>query len=265
MQPILPKIDVKPQVHKVVQVVSKPINTPQKKKKERISTVRLWLPGLMFFVGMILVLSQIIPLGLSFITTAPISASSEGFIPVTESFIKSMIEVNYYDPGASYFTAVVAEYKTAVVNTTYNRQMRISIPKVAIVNAALEPNVPGSDSALYDEVLKKGVAHLRGTALPGDKGISVIYGHSGISGMLMSRNNPQIIFSRLDGVSIGDTMSIQRDGKDLHYVVSGKKIVDPEDLNFMSETTSSERAVLLTCWPLGIGTKRLIVIADRIQ
>ncbi len=265
MQPILPKIQVKPQVKKVVQEASKPIETKQKKKEQRISTAKMFLPGLLFFLGIALILSQIVPLALSMISTAPISANSKGFVPVTESFIKSMIEVSYVDPGSGYFTSIVAENHTPFVDLNYSRGMKLSIPKVDIKNVALDPNIPGNSPEIYEASLKKGVAHLKGTAVPGDTGTSVIYGHSGISGVLTGRNNPQIIFSRLDGVSIGDTMSIQKDGKELHYVVSSKRIVEPEDLFFMGETNTPERAVLLTCWPLGIGTKRLIVIADRVQ
>lgn len=253
MTPILPK--------SVTQTQGRTKETPQTAEYRRKAA----LPRLFVIIGIILLATQLIPLSWSIITGASLSASSAGFMPVTQSFLQSLTSVTYIDPGAAYFESIVAEAKAPVINTTYKKDLKLTIAHANINNVTVATNITGTNAGIYDEVLKHGVAHLKGTPLPGDPGTTVIYGHSGIGGLLVGHNNPEIIFSRLDSVSIGDTMSIMRDGKELRYLVSGKKLVDPQDLSFMENADSTERAVLLTCWPLGIGTKRLIIIADRVQ
>lgn len=267
MLPILPKIDTSLQ-ETVPQLPKRRVKAPPKQKKSAeasTKTIAPFLPKLFLIIGVVLIFSQIIPLALSVYNGYSLSANSSTFLPVSESFIQKLTNVTYIDPGAAWFEAVVAQNHAPQIDLNYNKTMKISIEKANISRINLAANIPGNNPAIYDEALKHGVAHLKGTSVPGDPGLSVIYGHSGVAGFFTGRGSPQIIFSRLDTVSIGDTMSIDRDGKELRYVVSGKKIVEPQDLTFMSEQTDKERAILLTCWPLGIGTKRLIIIADRLQ
>ena len=49
----------------------------------------------------------------------------------------------------------------------------------------------------------------------------------------------------------------------MEYVVRRKKIIEPEDFSVLQPTGDKETVTLMTCWPLGIGTKRLIVVAER--
>ncbi|MCC7304514.1 sortase [bacterium] len=269
MLPILPKIEPTIQVieKKVpVKVITKHITAaPHTEKKKNIEKIiGPFLPKILVFFGVLLILSQILPLTWSLITGYSLTSNSSIFLPVPESFMQKLSAVNYVDPGTAWFEAVVAQNHTSKIDTEYKKTMKITIEKSGITRVNLAANIPGNNAAIYDKALKHGVAHLKGTAVPGDEGLSVIYGHSGVAGFFAGRSSPQIVFSRLDTVSIGDTMTIERDGKELRYIISGKKIIEAQDLSFMSEQTDKERAVLLTCWPLGIGTKRLIVIADRI-
>jgi LPXTG-site transpeptidase (sortase) family protein len=262
MLPILPKIDTTTQVNalqgskallkKAVIVTKSPVNRKDSS-----------LPKIFFVISLILITSQVIPLAWSIFLGWKLSNNNGTYMPISAIFLSKLSSVSYTEPGADYLTAVVAQNQTPVIDQDYSKQLKITIPSAGISNINLGTNVPGNKPELYDEVLKHGVAHLKGTSVPGDIGTTVIYGHSGVAGLL-AKSNPQIVFSRLDTVSIGDTMSIERDGKELNYVVSGKKIVDPQNLTFMGDQDTKERAILLTCWPLGIGTKRLIVIADRI-
>jgi LPXTG-site transpeptidase (sortase) family protein len=264
MHPILPKNTPITQDNRGEKSVIPPKDVVIITPKAKDQTTPM-LPKLLVWLGLFLILTQAIPLAWSVFTGWRLSASSSGFLPVSESFITQLTKVTYVDPGAAYFTSLVSEVHAPIIDQAYSKLMRISIGSAQINRVKLSANIPGNNAAVYDEVLKHGVAHLKGTSVPGDAGTTVIYGHSGVAGLLAGRNNPQIVFSRLDTVSIGDTMSIERDGKELKYVVSGKKIVDPQNLTFMSEQDAKERAILLTCWPLGIGTKRLIIIADRVQ
>lgn len=259
MLPILPKIDTRQQGAKQNSQQSAVV----KRTKKKTTSYSLF-PRLLLIGGLVLILSQIIPLGWSMLAGLPLSSTSAMFMPVTQEFIERLGTTKYIDPGSDWFEAVVAQNHSLVIDTDYKKSMKLSIPRANIMRINLAANIPGSNPEIYDEALKYGVAHLKGTAVPGDNGLTVIYGHSGVTGFFAGRSSPQIVFSRLDAVSIGDTMTIERDGKELRYVVSSKKIIEAQDLGFMTDSTEKERAILLTCWPLGIGTKRLIVIADRI-
>jgi LPXTG-site transpeptidase (sortase) family protein len=266
MLPILPKTVHKSQGigehrHKKHPVISASTSNEEKTMRKTLKPV---LPRLLLLLGVILVLTQVIPLAFSYYFGYVLSANGKAFLPIPQSFLERLTDVDYIEPGVDWFESVVAQSQPIEIDLAYKRKMTLNISHAGLTNINLATNVPGNNPSIYDEALKHGVAHLRGTSVPGDAGTSVIYGHSGVATFLTGKSSPQIVFSRLDTVSIGDTMSIERDGKELRYVVSGKKIIEPQDLSFMSEQKGKERAVLLTCWPLGIGTKRLIIIADRI-
>jgi len=253
MLPILPKTRQRSQVETI-----KATKVPQK----RTYTFGIYF---LFFGASLLILFQGVPLAFAAMQDQLNNSSRDSILPVSDSFLKQLTETVFIAPGKDYLTAVVdSAPMTAIIDTNYSTEMTISIPKVKINNIKLSPNVPGSDAAFYDAILKKGVAHLKGTPLPGAGGSSVIYGHSGQTGIFGNRNNPQIIFSRLDSVSVGDEITIEKDSNSLQYIVSARKIVVPEDLAFTNEASQKERLILLTCWPLGIGTKRLVIIAERI-
>lgn len=228
------------------------------------------LKGLSQFViigGLLLLVTQLFPLGYSYMQSFIVHAySGEAYIPVSENFLQKMISVQYIDPGQEYFQSVVSQQKIKdiIIDTEYSKTMTITVGSANINNILLSPNVPGSDKPQYEAALKKGVAHLKGTPLPGNGGTSIIYGHSGLSGLLASPNNPQIIFSRLDAANVGDTVSVKKDNEELQYLVTSKKIIEPTDLTFITDVSHKEKVVLITCWPLGIGTRRLVLIGEKI-
>jgi len=252
MLPILPKKEQKRQVSKKKTTAGRSIGATR-------LGVFLVIAGISLFLAF-----QGIPLVFAAVEDTFFSENHESFIPISDTFLKQLTETVYYDPGRDYFDSLIKQAPESVaIDMNYSKEMRISIASANIKNIKLFPNVPGSDTAIYDSYLKKGVAHLKGTSLPGDGGTAVIYGHSGYAGILGNHNNPQIIFSRLEKVSVGDSIAIEKDGNSLHYIVSSKKTVVPEDIDFFTESSAKDRIVLLTCWPLGIGTKRLVIIGER--
>jgi len=142
--------------------------------------------------------------------------------------------------------------------------MYLDIESIGIKNIKITPNVDSENEKVYDQYLKTGVAHFKGTPLPGDGGNSFIYGHSAIESFFSNHsNNPETIFSKLDGIDIGQEVTVKKDDKVLEYIVRNKKIVSPDDFSILQPTNNKETITMMTCWPLGIGTKRLIIIAER--
>ena len=62
---------------------------------------------------------------------------------------------------------------------------------------------------------------------------------------------------------VGEEVDITKDEKVLKYIVRSKKIVSPDDFSILESQKGKETLTMMTCWPLGIGTKRLIVVAER--
>ena len=255
------------------------INTEDENKVRRTRKI---ISVILAFVGVGIIASQVIPLTTSYIDGVIAQKRVDMKIePVPESYKKYIEdEFAYYDPGISYFANLSEKLgvlgasttynpttktqKPIKVDTTYNRDMYITINSIGIKRIKITPNVESVNENVYNKFLKNGVAHFKGTPIPGDGGNSFIYGHSAVESFFRRHQDyPETIFSRLDGVDIGQEVEIEKEGTILKYVVRSKKIVDPDDFTVLQPIRDKENVTLMTCWPLGIGTQRLIVTAER--
>lgn len=128
----------------------------------------------------------------------------------------------------------------------------LSIPRLVINNANVE--VESNDIDKY-------LAHLPGTALPGERGNVFISGHS--SGLINIKgdNFYRTIFASLSKLKPGDEIKVIAGGQQFSYKVSAFKIVNPKDLSVVEPPDYEGRYItLMTCVPPGFNTKRLIVI-----
>lgn len=120
---------------------------------------------------------------------------------------------------------------------------RISIPRIGLDAVIVEGTNRKS--------LAQGPGHLLSTALPGERGNVVIAGHR------------DTFFRRLSELSPGDDIFIQRNGESFHYVVSGKRVVQADDV---SVVRAGRRSILtlITCFPMtyiGPAPQRLVIEA----
>ena len=133
----------------------------------------------------------------------------------------------------------------------------ITISKIR-AQAPLIFNVDPWNESVYQKVLKKGVAHAKGTPLPGDGGRSFIFAHS--SGNPWEQTNYNTVFLKLGELEKGDTIEIKRDGEVYRYAVTQTKIVWPNEIEYLKET-GPDGIIIQTCWPIGTALKRLLVFA----
>lgn len=120
---------------------------------------------------------------------------------------------------------------------------KLSIPSIGFSAVVLE--------GASQHSLLLGPAHLTGTAAPGSFGNAVIAGHR------------DTFFRHVHSLKSGDDIYIQRSGRQFHYVVVHKKIVEPTDLSALKESGDGE-LTLITCYPthaIGPAPQRLIVVA----
>lgn len=134
----------------------------------------------------------------------------------------------------------------------------ITIPKIS-AQAPLLLNIDPWNEKVYKEALKKGVAHAKDTALPGDKGASFVFAHS--SGNPWEITSYNTIFLRLGELMVGDEVLIGRGGKVYRYIVTEKKSVWPSEVSYLENPTEN-RLTIMTCTPIGTSLKRLLVIAE---
>lgn len=134
----------------------------------------------------------------------------------------------------------------------------IVIPKIN-ANAKIISDVDPGNQKVYFEALRRGVAHAKGTAYPGEIGNSYLFAHS--VGNFWEVNQWNAVFYLLRELAPGDEVDIFYQGKRYIYLVYDKKVVGPEDTRYLSTISNFPQLTLQTCWPPGTTLKRLLVFA----
>jgi sortase A len=136
----------------------------------------------------------------------------------------------------------------------------LSIPKLHIKNATVI--ISGDD-------LNNSLIHYGGTALPGQFGSTVIFGHSTLP-QLYDPTNYHTIFTELPALKAttdktpGDTILLTYDGITYKYEVFDMIITKPEDLSSLEQKYDNSYLTLITCVPPGTYWERLNVKAKLI-
>lgn len=111
-----------------------------------------------------------------------------------------------------------------------------------------------------EELLKQGFWHHPASVYPGEKGVSVIFGHRRYH-LPPSKNT----FYNLDQVNMGDRIEILlQDGTWLDYTIINIEIINPDSLHdVVNEETDEYLVKLITCHPLGTSLQRLVITAEK--
>ncbi len=123
-------------------------------------------------------------------------------------------------------------------NTLYIKKLKIQAPIIW--------SVDGFNKREYFKALEDGVAHFKGTPLPGQKGNCVIFGHS--SFYKNAKGNYKFVFKELNRLNAGDKIKITYNKQLFVYTVKEKKIIAPTDFSIFAPS-AKEKVALLTCWP----------------
>lgn len=134
------------------------------------------------------------------------------------------------------------------------------IPKIGI-NVNVVPNVDQTNPSEYLPVLAEGVAHAKGTALPGREGVVLIFAHSADSPLNITRYNAD--FYLLGKLNPHDEIQVYFQGRQYLYQVLGKKVLPPEDVRAYFKTLEDGTLVLQTCTPPGTSLNRLLIVAQE--
>ena len=126
----------------------------------------------------------------------------------------------------------------------------VEIPRISV-------NLPiyhGTDSS----TLERGTGHLLGSSLPvgGISTHAIITGHSGLA--------TQKMFTDLEQLQPGDVFYLHVLGEVLAYQVFYREPVPPHDTTRLGITQGKDYCTLITCYPTGVNTHRLLVQGARI-
>lgn len=149
----------------------------------------------------------------------------------TNDSISSNNSLNVNDNGAKYF---------------------LTIPKLGIKEATV---IIGSTD------LKSSLIQYPQTALPGQLGNTVIFGHS-VLPQLFNPKSYVSIFATLHTLKIGDEIIISYDGSVYKYVVSEMFEVKPDDFSVLEQRYNDKTLSIITCSPPGTYLRRLVVRAE---
>jgi sortase A len=149
-----------------------------------------------------------------------------------------------------------ADYATTPQENVYY----VHIPKLDIRSAQVI--VGGED-------LNEALIQYPGTALPGQAGSPVIFGHS----VLRAFYNPKFsnphryvsIFSKIMTLEKGDEILVDYDGISYTYEVRDKIEVKPEDISILEQRFNNRELKLITCVPEGTYLRRGVVIAQLVD
>lgn len=110
-----------------------------------------------------------------------------------------------------------------------------------------------------EEVLQKGVGHIKSTALPigGEGTHAVLSAHSGL---------PEVkLFTELEKVKENDYFYLYVLDKEMAYKVDQITVVDPDDISNLTPEDGKDYVTLVTCTPIGINSHRLLVRGERTE
>ena len=142
----------------------------------------------------------------------------------------------------------------------------IVIEKIG-VNAPVLANVNPANYSEYIAALAKGVAHAKGTAFPGstqaENNNVFLFAHSAINAIQAQRYNS--VFYLLRKLEKGDRVTTFYKGKRYDYIVREKRVVQAQDIKYLTEPSKKPILTLQTCDPPGSSLRRLIITADLVQ
>ena len=134
---------------------------------------------------------------------------------------------------------------------------KLAAPKIQMLTRLQIPKIK-LDAIVVEGVsrrqLAKGPGHLEETAVPGEAGNAVITAHR------------DTFFRHIFELNEGDEIVVRRGDQRFRFQVTGKKIVEPDDVSLLTPTPDAQ-LTLITCYPpnyVGPAPQRLAVFSKLV-
>lgn len=213
----------------------------------RFSTGKL-LPLCLMLFGLVLIVSVIAPIAVPRPGSKLIDPTdvSEFPLPVVVDEFGSPTQLSN---SSEWFTAPISLPPAKVTSVRY---FSLAIPRLKLLNVPVEVN--GAD-------LKTNAIHYPGTALPGEYGNSVVFGHSALP-QFYTKDNPLTVFNSLVDARVGDEIIVNFDGITYRYLVTKITEITPSQVEVLTQSFDRRALTLITCVPLGTYWHRLVIHAE---
>lgn len=189
-------------------------------------------------------------LGISFIVIILVYLGKT-FIPVVQQ------EINYRLNKVETFTKTTLKTVNPV-----DTDFGVVIDKIS-ANAPVIRNIDPYDENDYQKAFTVGVAHVDGSALPGQKGNIFLFSHNSADSFKSSKFNQ--VFYLLSKLESGDEIKLYYDKEIYKYSVTEKKILPRSTVEFLSESKVDETLTIMTTYPPATSLMRVLVQATRIK
>lgn len=164
-------------------------------------------------------------------------------------------DIDYSRAGNWFAGSADYSYPLASLSADTVKNYSLSIPSLNI-------EIANVDMASDD--LAKNLVHYPQTALPGQSGSPVIFGHSTLP-QFFDPTNYSTIFSTLPKIQIGSDIIVDFGGVKYTYRVTKMYEVKPTDLWVLRQEYNQKSLKLITCVPPGTKIRRLVVEASLIK
>ncbi len=219
-------------------------------QRKRLAFLWKSLSFLILVIGLVLIGNAALPILYYELTSSRFTQQPLSPLTSQETVLGKEAVVDYANPKSWFPDAPILPPRPSRI-THYN----LSIPKLDIEDATVQ--IGGED-------LMKSLIHYPGTALPGQYGNTVIFGHS-VLPQFFNPENYKTIFSTLPNLEEGDEILVDFDGIQYRYLVREISETKPEDLAVLEQRYDSQWLSLITCVPPGTYLKRLIVRTQLVR
>jgi sortase A len=155
-------------------------------------------------------------------------------------------------------TAASQKQLPALAEEPVDKNFGLVIEKIN-ANSTVIPDVDPFIATDYDNALKKGVAHAKGTKYPGEEGNIYMFAHNTLNAWDIPKYNA--VFFLLHNLDTGDRITTLYKGQRYDYIVFDKQVHSARDLSPLTNQYTESVLSLQTCWPPGTTWQRLVVRA----
>ena len=155
---------------------------------------------------------------------------------------------------------ITKEIKPETEEVILDSKFGLYIPKIKS-NASVVADVNPYNEKEYVKALETGIAHAKGTVTPNKEGNVFLFAHSAVN--FYERNKYHVYFYLLNELKKDDEIFVSYNGIIYKYRVEEVKIVNRDEVKYLSKYSDQDTLTLMTCYPAGTDWKRTIVIAYR--
>lgn len=232
---------------------------------QKSTTANLVIPLIFITIGAVFIYKEFFPDIQAAFQTSNGYLAQGNVSPVSDQYLDLASYISK-PQGFKELTIEALSEHTLEDDTTslnYEGVFYITIPSIGIDHIPVEANVDSTTESVYNQVLLNKLAHFKSTGLPisNVKNNMLIYGHSASPNYNPSPKDPEVAFSFLPNLKVGDEITVTIEGKDYKFVMSSSKIVKPTDTSVITGSKGKQTLTLITCFPLGSNENRYVAVA----